>query len=61
MSNDTEASAVIEVHPPAERLRFKGGTIRFAPDGKTWRDYRVVRVSMPDQYGRCTLSLRASA
>jgi hypothetical protein len=57
----SEATAVIEVHPFAERLRYKGGTIRFTPDGQTWRDYRVTRVSMPDHWGRCTLTLEAVA
>ena len=61
MNKSTEAYAVIEVHPFAERLRFKGRLMRFTPDGATWLDYRVASVSMPDPLGRCTLRLEQIA
>ena len=48
------SDVTIVVDPPAERLRFKGQTMRFARDGETW-DYWVVGVSMPDEFGRCTV------
>lgn len=54
------AEAVIEVHPFAERLRYKGRLVRYF-DGGTQRDFRVAWVSMPDEWGRCTLTLEAVA
>jgi hypothetical protein len=61
MRDMSNAEAVIEVHPFAERLRFKGRRLRFSPDGVAWLDYRVSAVSMPDRFGRCTLTLEEIA
>jgi nitric oxide synthase oxygenase domain/subunit len=53
---EPELTVTIEVDPPAERLRFKGQLMRYtAYDGQV-SDYRVTKVSMPDEFGRCTLS-----
>lgn len=54
------AEAVIEVHPLAERLRFKGGTVLYTTNGVTLK-YRVAKVSMPDKWGRCALTLEPIA
>lgn len=61
MKNGTEAQAVIQVSPPAARLKFKGKRLRFTTDGNTWLNYRVVSVSMPDGLGRSTLTLQQIA
>ena len=50
----------IVADPPAARLRFKRQRLRYTRDGETW-DYRVVSVSMPDDWGRCTLAVEPIA
>lgn len=54
----TYASAVIQVHPFAERLRFKGKRLAYTCDGVTI-EFLVTKVSMPDELGRCTLTLES--
>lgn len=56
MSHPEISEVIIEAHPPAERLRLKGQRMRYARDGQAW-DYRVVKVSMPDEWGRCVLTV----
>lgn len=47
-------SVTIVPDPPAARLRLKGGTLRLTMKGVV-SNYRVVSVSMPDEFGRCTV------
>jgi hypothetical protein len=55
------AYVTIDVEPPAARLRFKGRRMRYTDwKGKTW-DYQVTAVSMPDNLGRCTLTVEPLA
>jgi hypothetical protein len=43
--------------PPAERLRIrKGSTVRWTDIDGVVRDFRVLKVSMPDKFGRVTVS-----
>lgn len=54
-----EGSVVMRFDLPAERLRMKGQKVRMTHFDGEFTDFRVTKVSDPDESGAVTLSVEA--